>query len=122
MEKSKGNTHKRLTPAYHTEQSGRPEIQQIPGEKTFIAPVNDDIYFAHLSGIVEYSDDAIISKSLDGTIRSWNKGSEKMFGYSSQDAVGKNISMIVPRERFEEEAKIYDRIRHNEIIEIMVRG
>lgn len=74
-------------------------------------------YMSHLASIVESSDDAIISKSLDGTIESWNKGGEKMFGYNAKDAVGENISLIIPPEYADEEKKIVDRIRNNEIID-----
>lgn len=78
---------------------------------------NREEYIGHLAAIVESSDDAIISKSLDGIIRSWNKGSEKMFGYSSEQAVGKHISLIIPQEYSDEEKKIIERIRNNEIID-----
>ena len=71
----------------------------------------------HLAAIVEFSDDAIISESLDGTIKSWNKGAEKMFGYTAKQAVGNHISLIIPPEYFNEEKKILERIRNNEIIE-----
>ena len=77
----------------------------------------DEAYMAYLAAIVESSDDAIISKSLDGTITSWNKGGEKMFGYDAMEAVGKNISMIIPPEFAAEEKTILERIRNNEIID-----
>ena len=71
----------------------------------------------HISAIVEYCEDAIISKSLNGTIRSWNKSSERMFGYTSVLAIGKNISLIIPPEYIDDEKKIVERIRNNEIID-----
>jgi len=77
----------------------------------------DEAYMAYLAAIVESSDDAIISKSLDGTITSWNSGGEKMFGYAAKEAVGKNISMIIPREFVAEEKSILERIRNNETID-----
>ena len=67
--------------------------------------------------IVKYSDDAIISKSLDGTIKSWNKGGEKMFGYTAKQAIGKHISLIIPQEYIKEEKSIVERILNNEIID-----
>ncbi len=71
----------------------------------------------YLAAIVASSDDAIISKSLDGTITSWNRGGEKMFGYSAKQAMGKHISLIIPPEYFNEEKNILDRIRNNETID-----
>jgi PAS domain S-box-containing protein len=74
-------------------------------------------YIRHLASIVESSDDAIISKSLDGTIKSWNKGGVKMFGYTAEEAVGKNISLIIPPEYIKSEKKILERILNNEIVD-----
>jgi PAS domain S-box-containing protein len=72
---------------------------------------------AQLAAIVETSDDAIISKSLNGTIRSWNMGSEKMFGYTASEAIGKNISLIIPPDYIHEEKDIIEKISNNEIID-----
>jgi PAS domain S-box-containing protein len=63
-----------------------------------------------LAAIVESSDDAIISKTLDGTITAWNHGAEKIFGYSSSEAVGKTMWMILPPELASEETDILARI------------
>ena len=70
-----------------------------------------------LAAIVESSGDAIISKNLDGTITSWNKGSERVFGYSSEEAVGQNITLIVPPDRLDEETTILERLRRGETVE-----
>jgi PAS domain S-box-containing protein len=70
-----------------------------------------------LAAIVESSDDAIISKRLDGVITSWNAGAERLFGYTAQEAVGRPIMMLMPPERVNEEAAILDRIRRGERIE-----
>ena len=67
-----------------------------------------------LAAIVASSDDAIISKTLDGRITSWNKGAERLFGYSAHEAIGKSIHLIVPPEGRDEVAHILDRIRHGE--------
>jgi PAS domain S-box-containing protein len=66
---------------------------------------------AVLSAIVNSSDDAIISKTLDGTIISWNPAAEKMFGYSESEAIGNNISIIIPPERLQEEQTILENVR-----------
>ena len=70
-----------------------------------------------LAAIIESSDDAIISKSLSGIITSWNKSAERLFGYTWEEAVGKNITLIIPSDRLEEEATILERLRKGEKIE-----
>ena len=67
---------------------------------------------ALLTAIVESSDDAIISKNLDGTIQSWNGGAQQIFGYTADEAIGKAITILTPPERIQEEAEIIERIRH----------
>jgi len=64
-----------------------------------------------LAAIVESSDDAIISKSLDGIIQSWNAAAERIFGYSAEQAVGRHISLVIPAERAEEEERIIAELR-----------
>ena len=70
-----------------------------------------------LAAVVESSDDAIIGKTLDGVITTWNHGAEKVFGYSSAEAVGKTIHMLVPPERANEEPDILARIGRGESVE-----
>lgn len=70
-----------------------------------------------LASIVEYSEDAIISKDLNGTIVSWNKGAARLFGYSSAEALGKHITMLFPADHLDEEPHIIERIRSGERIE-----
>jgi PAS domain S-box-containing protein len=72
---------------------------------------------ARLAAIVQSSEDAIVSKSLDGVIESWNQGAERTFGYTSEEAVGRHISLIIPPERLDEEAQIIARLRNGEPIE-----
>ena len=69
-----------------------------------------------LASIVASSDDAIVSKTLDGTILSWNTGAESLFGYAPAEAIGRNITLIIPPERQSEEHDILERIRRGEQI------
>jgi PAS domain S-box-containing protein len=70
-----------------------------------------------LAAIVEHSDDAIVGKSLDGTITSWNRAARRMFGYAAEEAVGRNVMMLLPGDRFHEERDIMARIREGEAVE-----
>jgi PAS domain S-box-containing protein len=67
-----------------------------------------------LASIVESSDEAIVSKNLDGIITSWNKGAERVFGYPAEEAIGKPITMVIPQDRQDEERMILTRIRRGE--------
>jgi PAS domain S-box-containing protein len=69
-----------------------------------------------LAAIVDSSEDAIVSKSLDGVILSWNAGAERLFGHSAAEVLGKNIMLLIPTERQNEEAEILARIRRGERI------
>lgn len=72
---------------------------------------------AHLAAIVESSHDAIVSKTPEGVIRTWNRGAELMFGYTAQEAVGQSIKLVIPAERHFEEESILERQRRGESIE-----
>ncbi len=67
---------------------------------------------ALLSSIVESSDDAIVSKNLDGIIMSWNRGAQEIFGYSEAEVLGKSIKLLIPEERLQEEDQILRKIRN----------
>ena len=67
-----------------------------------------------LSSIIESSDDAILSKTLDGIITSWNKGAENIFGFSESEAIGKHISLIIPPDLYSDEDMIVSKIKKGE--------
>ena len=69
-----------------------------------------------LASIVDYSDDAIVGKSLDGKIVSWNKGAEKLYGYAADEVLGKPISILLPPGRADELVEIISRLSRGEII------
>jgi len=70
-----------------------------------------------LSSIVQFSDDAIISKNLEGIIESWNAGAKRIFGYTAREAIGQSVEILIPPDRLNEEQEILRRIRRGERIE-----
>jgi PAS domain S-box-containing protein len=70
-----------------------------------------------LAAIIESSDDAILSTSLDMTVTSWNRGAERLYGYSADEAIGRPVTMLVPDDRDDEEARIIDRIRRGKRVD-----
>jgi PAS domain S-box-containing protein len=71
---------------------------------------------ALLAAIIDSSDDAIVSKTLDGIITSWNKGAENIFGFTAAEVINKHISVIIPESRLDEETHIINKIRSGERI------
>jgi len=69
------------------------------------------------ASIVESSDDAIISKDLNGIITTWNKGAQRIFDYSAEEVIGKPVTILVPPDRHDEETNIFERIRRSERVE-----
>ncbi len=76
-----------------------------------------EVSSARLAAIVEFSDDAIISKDLNGIITSWNKGAEKLFGFTAREAIGQPVSLLIPEDRADEEETVLARIKRGESIE-----
>jgi PAS domain S-box-containing protein len=72
---------------------------------------------AWLVAVVDSSDDAIVTKTLDGVIRSWNRGAERLFGYTAGEAVGQQIFLIIPPDRVAEEQDVLARLRLGERID-----
>lgn len=99
----------------------RDETGKVSGAVNVLVDVSDRIQAEeaqlHLAAIVESSDDAIVSKTLEGRILSWNAGAERLFGYPAEEAIGQLITLIVPPERHDEERAILSKIRRGERIE-----
>jgi len=90
-------------------QLARDRLEALSAEKT--QRELEERYSAQLRAIVESSEDAILSKDLEGTIESWNHGAAQIFGYTADEAIGKSIALLVPPERSDEESEIIERIR-----------
>ncbi len=76
----------------------------------------NEIKQARLSAIVEFSDDAIVSKDLNGIITSWNQGATRIFGYSEEEVIGKSVTILIPENRLKEEDHILNNIRNGKRI------
>lgn len=72
---------------------------------------------AHLAAIVTSSDDAIISKDLDGIVMSWNQGAERLFGYRADEMIGQSVTKLIPPERQHEEQRILGKVSRGELVE-----
>jgi len=70
-----------------------------------------------LAAIVASSDDAIVSKDLNGIIQTWNRGAERIFGYTAEEAIGRSITMLIPEDRLSEETAVLERIRSGRSVE-----
>ncbi len=87
----------------------RQDLERLSAERLTVA--------GRLASIVDSSEDAIISKSLDGIVQNWNAAAERLFGYTQEQAVGQNITFLIPPERADEEERIIARLMSGERIE-----
>ena len=101
------------------------KLKDTAGNQTGLVSVNHDITqrkqaeekVNHLAAIVQSSADAIIGKSLDGIITSWNKGAEKLYGFTESEVIGKSISLLIPPGNDEDISTILDMIKSGEYID-----
>jgi len=110
-------THEALADCILNDPEARDSISQslldeLPGLR-----LKADKAIGLLAAIVDSSEDAIVSKTLEGVITSWNAGAERLFGYTASEAVGQHISLIIPVNRRDEETVIIERIKRGERIE-----
>ena len=93
----------------------RDSSEQVTGASTVIRDVTVakrlEREAFRLAAIVSSSDDAIISKDLNGIVQTWNQGAERIFGYTAEEMIGKSITRIIPEERLDEETHVLSRIR-----------
>jgi PAS domain S-box-containing protein len=99
-------------PEAHTDKITQSILDELP-----VLRLKADKAIGLLAAIVDSSDDAIISKTLEGIITSWNGGAERLFGYTAEEAIGQPISMIIPLDRWGEETTILARLRQGERID-----
>lgn len=97
---------------------------QLAGRRMFTGFVRDitarknaEKALLHYEALIESSDDAIIGKTLDGRITSWNRGAEMIFGYSRDEIIGKHISILIPEDRRDEEPRILEKIGRGESVD-----
>lgn len=81
-----------------------------------LPPIAPEVAAHRLAAIVEFSDDAIVSKDLNGVIQSWNAGAERIFGYTAAEAIGRPITLVIPPELQHQEPLILSRIARGERI------
>ena len=86
-------------------------LASLPAAVDITDQRNAEEYISRLAAIVESSDDAIISKTLDGIITSWNPAAEKLFGFTAKEMIGEPITMIIPDDKLDEEPKIIEQLK-----------
>lgn len=94
-----------------------PELRPPRRRSASVSLPNSEIAVAWLAAIIESADDAIISKTLEGIITSWNRGAERLFGYTADEVIGKPVTILIPADHIDEEPEILRRIRRGERVE-----
>ena len=94
--------------------AGRSDVTAVPAG---LPPLQQQEAALRLAAIVNSSDDAIVSKTLEGIITSWNPAAERMFGWSAGEAVGRSITLIIPPDRLDEETAVLASLRRGESID-----
>jgi PAS domain S-box-containing protein len=110
-------THEALAECILNDPEARDSISQSLLDELPALRLKADKAIGLLAAIVDSSEDAIVSKTLDGVITSWNAAAERLFGYTASEAVGQHISLIIPVDRKGEETIIIERIKRGERIE-----
>jgi PAS domain S-box-containing protein len=110
-------THEALAECIFNDPEARDSVSQSLLDELPALRLRADKAVGLLAAIVDSSDDAIVSKTLDGVITSWNASAEQLFGYKASEAIGQHISLIIPVDRKDEETVIIDRIKRGERIE-----
>jgi len=110
-------THAALADCILNDPQSRDTISQSLLDELPALRLQADKAIGLLAAIVDSSDDAIVSKTLEGIITSWNLGAERLFGYTASEAIGQHISFIIPVNRRDEETLIIERIKKGERLE-----
>ncbi len=97
----------------------KPPQEELPDNQTYrVTNLQSPELAPHwLAAIIDSAEDAIVSKTLDGIITSWNKGAENLFGYKADEVVGKSVTVLIPEDHLDEEPAILARLRKGERIE-----
>lgn len=110
-------THEALADRIQDDRECRDYVSQSILDELPSLRLKADRAIGLLAALVDSSDDAIVSKTLDGVITSWNRGAERLFGYTAKEAIGQHITFIIPANRRDEETVIIDKIRRGERVE-----